>query len=110
MPPFWLAAGPFIWLKIMGLADFPNQAYPEHPRRFSQKENSDLGFQVAVQYRQLVTTLFGLKIFHIAEIEVPIKSDPVLAQRARPRPSPPIRSSQSVRQSLDLNYPKLADL
>jgi hypothetical protein len=43
----------------MGLADFANQADHKIKAAFLPKENSGLDFQVAVQYRHLITTPFG---------------------------------------------------
>ncbi len=57
-----------------GLAIVPRSTSKE----LSRKENNDLDFRVAVQYRLLTTTPFGLQIFHILEVGFPIKSGPVL--------------------------------
>ena len=64
----------------------------------SKLENKDLRFCVAVQSRPLPTTSFGvLQIFYTVEVEVPIKSGPVLSFREpRPRPQSPSPDTPEV--------------
>jgi hypothetical protein len=74
--------------RLVDLVDKASKLRKQGPARFC----------VAVQSRPLPTTSFGvLQIFYTVEVEVPIKSGPVLSPREpRPRPQSPSPDTPEV--------------